>query len=154
MASVFPAPIRPALEATTYEEACDVSFRACGKKMSRQAYYIMPKVREADRAMRPTLQKRVVEVHPEVTFWALNRQQPMAYSKKKARGKEERLRVISPVFQDNLASLLTPSGAARDDLYDACAVAWTASRLASRRAQHLPSSPPVDSQGLRMEIAY
>jgi predicted RNase H-like nuclease len=35
--SVFPAPIRPALHASSYEAACDASFAAQGKKLSKQA---------------------------------------------------------------------------------------------------------------------
>jgi predicted RNase H-like nuclease len=68
--SVFPAPIRPALHATTYLAACDAAFRAHGKKLSKQSWAIYPKIREVDDFLRrrPELRDRVHEVHPEVTF--------------------------------------------------------------------------------------
>ena len=43
---------------------------------------------------------------------------------------------------------------AQDDLYDACAAAWTAGRIAYKTAQHLPDKPEFDARGLRMEIVY
>ena len=46
--SVFPAPIRPVLKAETYMEACNIRFQTEGKKMSVQAWAIIPKIREVD----------------------------------------------------------------------------------------------------------
>ena len=39
--------------------------------MTRQAFNILPNIREADRLITPKLQERVYEVHPEVVFKAL-----------------------------------------------------------------------------------
>ena len=39
-----------------------------------------------------------------------------------------------------------------DDLLDACACAWSASRIAEGRAFAFPQNPPRDARGLRMEI--
>ncbi|MEX1254716.1 MAG: DUF429 domain-containing protein [Dehalococcoidia bacterium] len=154
MTSVFPAPVRATLAAKSYLEARDLSFRACGRKLSQQTYNILPKIREADRSMTPALQQRVVEAHPEVTFRALNGGRAMAYRKKSRAGRQERLAVLTKVFEDDTASLAPPSGAARDDLLDACAVAWTAWRLAQGEAQRLPARRDLDARGLRMEIVY
>ena len=38
--SVFSAPPRDVLEANSYSDACERSFNACGKRMSRQAFGI------------------------------------------------------------------------------------------------------------------
>jgi predicted RNase H-like nuclease len=43
---------------------------------------------------------------------------------------------------------------ARDDLLDACVLAWTAYRIATAQAQRVPDHPQEDSRGLRMEIWY
>ena len=67
-----------------------------------------------------------MEAHPEVSFWALNSGEAMSFSKKKPKGAEERLALLSAVFENDLTSIVVPSGAQRDDLYDACVVAWTA----------------------------
>jgi predicted RNase H-like nuclease len=76
-------------------------------------------------------------------------------SRKKSReGAQERIEVLSRAFEDDLSALAAPAGAARDDLLDACAVAWTAWRLAQDRAVRLAAEPEVDMRGLRMEIVY
>ena len=152
--SVFPAPMRAVLAASTYDEAGALSLAACGKKLSKQAFAILPKIREADEAMTPPLQERVREVHPEVSFWALNSYQPLEHAKLKRDGAAERLRLLTPAFQDDVASMDVPRGAKRDDLYDACAAAWTAGRIAYGAARRLPAEPPRDERGLRMEIVY
>ena len=104
--------------------------------------------------MTPELQSRVREVHPEVCFWALNDGKPMAHSKKTPSGAQERERLLAEVFEGDLACVAVPGAAALDDFFDACAVAWTAARIARGRAQRLPAHPPVDERGLRMEIVY
>ncbi|MCH8064863.1 MAG: DUF429 domain-containing protein [Chloroflexi bacterium] len=152
--SVFPAPMRAVLAASTYDQACVLSLAACGKKLSKQAFAILPKIREADEAMTPAVQERVREVHPEVSFWALNDHQPLEHAKLKPDGAAERLRLLTPAYRDDLASVNLARGAKRDDLYDACAAAWTAGRIAYGTARRLPAEPPLDSHGLRMEIVY
>ena len=152
--SVFPAPMRATLDANTYEEACILSERASGGKLSRQAFAILPKVREADLVMTPALQDRVVEVHPEVSFWALNGRRTLEFWKRKPQGAQERLRILAPAFADSIPALRSPKGSGLDDLYDACAAAWTAGRIAYGTAERLPPAPDLDSTGLRMEIVY
>ena len=68
--SVFPAPIRPILDTGSYAEACEIRFAVEGKKMSRQAWGIVPKIREVDGFLRgnPAFQPTVHEAHPEVSF--------------------------------------------------------------------------------------
>lgn len=82
--SVFPAPVRPALDGESYLDACSRSAAACGKRLSKQAFAILPKISEVDKGLRadPELTKRVREVHPEVCFYFLNNKQPMAHPKK------------------------------------------------------------------------
>jgi len=77
--SVFPAPVRAALEATDYRDASERSFRAQGKRLSKQAYHLIPKIREIDAALRADarMAARVHEVHPEVSFTLLNDGVPM-----------------------------------------------------------------------------
>ena len=152
--SVFPAPMRAVLAASTYKEACNLSQEAYGQKLTIYTFGILPKTREADEAMTPAVQRRLREVHPEVSFWALNNYQPLAYAKPKPDGAAERLRLLTPAYRDDLASVDLPRGAKRDDLYDACAAAWTAARIAYGTTRRLPAEPPLDSRGLRMEIVY
>jgi predicted RNase H-like nuclease len=50
LTSVFPAPLRPMLTATSYQEAQHIRREIDGKGCSRQAYGIQSKVREVRRA--------------------------------------------------------------------------------------------------------
>lgn len=177
--SVFRAPCWPILCQTTdespYADACAVSRKYCCHKqseepaaMSLQTYHIMKKVREVnlwlkvERERREDVQDRIFEMHPEVSFWALNDGNATQYSKKaKAqRGKRERISLLSRSFDDALASVeLTKTAAmARrpgyDDFLDACVAAWTAARRALAKHETLPTKPPPDRYGLRMEIVY
>jgi predicted RNase H-like nuclease len=154
--SVFPSPLRQVLVATSYRDACDISqrFHIANKKLSKQTYSILPKIREVDALMTPQLQRRVREVHPEVCFWALNGEQPLEDYKRLAAGEQQRRELLARVFAKDPSDFDVPTGAARDDIYDACAAAWTAARIAASAEQSLPDNPDVDSPGLRMEIVY
>lgn len=152
--SVFAAPLRQVLDTETHPQACAISHGICGKKPSLQAFHIRLKIKEANEALTPALQQRIAEVHPEVSFWAMNSRQPMRFPKKKPGGREERLKVLGQHFDGDLASLRPPPGAGPNDFLDACAAAWSAARLARRQEQRLPPTPPVDGRGLRMEIVY
>jgi len=55
--SVFPAPIRPVLAATSYSDACQIRLQVEGKKLSLQAWAIMPKVRDVDELLRRAPQR-------------------------------------------------------------------------------------------------
>jgi len=70
--SVFPAPCRAALSGSTYAEACLLNEAACGSRISRQTFNILPKIREVDGLMTPILQLRVRECHPELVFALLS----------------------------------------------------------------------------------
>ena len=155
--SVFPAPIRPTLGATNYAQACQIGEKTDGRKLSQQAWAILPKILEVDTFLRsdPTISKWVREVHPEVCFWAWNGNKPMANGKKKPAGKTEREALVKPVYGRAYAiaqSSLPRGQYANDDLLDAFAALWSAERLVAGKAFILPATPPVDSCGLRMEM--
>jgi predicted RNase H-like nuclease len=154
--SVFSPPSRLILDATHYAQVR-------GHGMSRQAFGILPKIREVDRLMTPTLQQRVYEAHPELAFrWLTGH--PMRHNKKTLAGREERLqalvqapgglfRDLRPTFARALQTFKRPQ-AAPDDLLDAYVLAWTARRIVQAQAHRVPVHPEVDARGLRMEIWY
>jgi predicted RNase H-like nuclease len=153
---VFPAPVRPALDGSDYADACNLSAAACGKRLSKQAYAIMPRIKEIDTLMRadPTLQATVREVHPEVCFYAWAGR-PMSHPKRTLEGRSERLQLVNQHFGgafEKLRPMLRRSEVADDDLLDAFAALWTAERILDGTAQTIPAVPPEDRFGLRMEM--
>lgn len=155
--SVFPCPARPVLDATSYEQALNLNRDASGSPVgiSKQCFNILPKIREVDRLMTPELQKRLVEVHPEVCFYELNAAQPVIESKRKPPGRERRLKLLEHAWGRPLRGTverLRGPGCARDDVLDAMVACWTAERVARDMAIREPEQPDADARGLRMVI--
>lgn len=123
--------------------------------MSRQAFSILPKIREVDDLMTPEVQGTVHEVHPEVCFYGLTGN-PMSHNKKSTDGKVERLSVLQGHFIGigRALNMFPRSQVASDDVLDAYAAAWTALRIAENGAKRIPPRPSIDAKGLRMEMWY
>jgi predicted RNase H-like nuclease len=156
--SVFPAPCRSALAATTYRRACRLSRRALGVALSIECFNILPKIRQVDVLMTPARQAFVREVHPELVF-ALTSGRPygLAEPKRTAAGERVRLRLLrraAPRFDPAaVRARLGPALVARDDVVDAVACLVAARRIAEGRALVLPAGGVErDTRGLRMEI--
>jgi predicted RNase H-like nuclease len=155
--SVFPAPIRPVLPVTDYKEACLIRFGIEGKKMSKQSFAIMPKIKEVDDLLRqePALRDTFREVHPELCFYFMAGKQPVVSKKREEEGARIRYDLLKPAFGRWLPSALADRrklGCAEDDILDAFAALWTAERIAKGTAQTIPPIPPRDAMGLRMEM--
>lgn len=159
--SVFPAPVRSVLAAVDYAEACARHVAADGRKLSRQAFGILPKMREVDAALRaePALLERVFEVHPEVSFALWNDRAPMAKRKLRVAGREERLLLVDAIWPGAYASAIGTlprtiaevrgRAYAPDDLIDAFAALWTARRVAAGTSVGFPDGPaPRDATGM------
>jgi predicted RNase H-like nuclease len=145
--SIFPPPTRPMLKATRYEQV-----RTQG--LSIQSFNILPKIREVDQLMTPKLQTRIHEAAPELAFMALAGTL-MQYNKKTQEGRKERLAVLqawigSISFLSEIPFLR--SQVAPDDVLDACILAWTALQISNGKATQMPTNPPTDARGLKMEI--
>lgn len=159
-ASVFTAPIRPALGAGTQAEATRATRAANGNGVAAQAFGIYAKVAEVDALLRtrPDLRARIIEVHPEVSFRAWNAGVAFTASKKKRDGFSARLALVARHFGDDafprVRARWTKSRVADDDVLDAFAALWTAERIAAGVAVSLPVAPPCDAFGLPMRIVY
>lgn len=159
--SVFPSP-HPAvlaLDAKTHPEASAFARNLTGKGVTIQAFALYAKIAEVNRALTPDDQRRVVEVHPELSFWALAGGRPMLHSKRQDTGYNERAELLAA----NLHNVYIPTRsearqlarpAKPDDVLDSIVAAWTAHRLATGHARRLPPNPPTDANGLRMEMVY
>ena len=156
--SVFPAPCRAALAATTYRRACRLSRRALGVALTIECFNIVPKIRHVDALMTPERQAFVREVHPELVFAILSgRGRGLVEPKRTEAGERLRLRLlrrVAPRFDPGAvrATLGLPR-VARDDVIDAVACLVAAQRIALGKAIVLPDGVVErDARGLRMEI--
>jgi predicted RNase H-like nuclease len=144
--SVFSAPPRSVLGARSLPEA-----RRRGGRLTLQTLHLLPRVEDVDRVITPALQARVFEVHPELSFAAMDGGRPVLAPKRTADGAEQRLVLLAragvPVPE-------RPTGAALDDLLDACALAWSAERIARDEARRVPDVVTFDRRGLRMDIRW
>ena len=127
--SVFPAPVRPVLLATTYDEARTVSLAESGRSLSVQSFGLVPSIRSLDDALGDPPDPRVVEVHPELSFRrGLDRR--VVDPKASTRGSAQRIRALQPVMDVLDALAEAPTGLPLVDALDACAAAWSAQRIA------------------------
>ena len=149
--SVFPAPLRPVLGCRSYEEACAVSRAASGKALSVQAWNLVPAIRSLDEALGDPPNSRVHEAFPELAFRALDPR--VARPKATARGLAERIRALEPVLDVLDALAEAPAGVPAVDCLDACAVAWSARRIAEGRASSV-GSDVRDARGRPMRIEW
>lgn len=158
--SVFSPPIRPVLLAETREDASSAQRQIDGRGMGVQAWGIFPKICEWDSYLRAhwRIAERVFEVHPEVSFWALNAFRPMQHGKKSREGRRERRELLAREFGasaiDEARLRHIRREVADDDLHDAFVALWTAHRIHAGLAKCLPESPAHDSEGLPMAIWY
>jgi predicted RNase H-like nuclease len=124
------------------------------KRVSRQLWHLGPKIMEVDAFMRADRSRDIREVHPELVFVRLNGGKPLP-SKRSEQGdalrrnllREQGFREINRWLDETRIG----TGAKRDDVLDACAVA-----IAAREpAGSFPSgAPPLDAHGLPMQIWF
>ncbi len=152
--SVFAAPCRAALSAKTHAAASATNLRITGSGLSQQAWGIAPKIKQVDDAITSECQRWAFEVHPEVCFWALAGERPMAYRKKTKAGVSERFDLLRPVFPDIERHLQNRrANVGRDDLLDAAVAAWTALRICKGEARRVCEAER-DARGLETAIWY
>jgi len=157
--SIFPAPCRQSLRADDYLSASDTNFTVTGRRLSKQTYFIMPKIRELDHFMGAEgKQLDIHEFHPELGFLALNRFAPLKFSKKTGAGQQKRQHILSRYIPSAGAIIALAKNrflrrqAGMDDILDAFCGAVTAAFR--DHLIFLPAVPDIDPRGLDMQIVY
>ena len=179
--SLFWSPPITALDAADYDHASRASREHLGMGLAKQAYNLLPKIREVRSVLQPSdfgpeATPRAAEVHPELSFAAIAASPgqpdadhqdgesmpfaaPLQHPKRFQAGIAERLALLTGCFEGILASALTPlvgpPHAALDDVLDSAAAAWTARRIAADQAAHLGADDgktDVDSAGYPLTI--
>jgi predicted RNase H-like nuclease len=114
---------------------------------------LLRRFREVAAEMAPYRQRTVYEVHPELSFFQINGDVPLRWSKKTEAGVEERAALLQkrvPGVERILEAEL--EDVPRSHLLDAAAILWTARRIFARAGTRIPTDPEWDEQGLRMEL--
>jgi predicted RNase H-like nuclease len=134
--TVFTTPPRSVLEAPF----------GPGLGVSAQAHALGPRILHVTRLAQADTRLR--EVHPEVSFRAMNERQSLRRRKKSAGGALERIELLRR--QGILLDQLGPAGdVPLDDVVDAAAAAWSAQRIATGTARTLPDPPePLENYGI------
>ncbi|MCC8973365.1 DUF429 domain-containing protein [Bradyrhizobium brasilense] len=122
-------------------------------RVSRQLWHLGKKIMEVDAFVRANATRDIREVHPELVFLQLNGGEPLP-RKKSEEGDALRRRLLKRSGFREIDRWLTRmrigTGAKRDDVLDACAVA-----LAAREpCGSVSEAPPRDAYDLPMQIWF
>jgi predicted RNase H-like nuclease len=150
--SVFMTPPKQALVAPSYAEAVSIARRVFGQGISRQAYALRHKILEVETLA--ASDRRIFEVHPEVSFRALAGR-PLRALKKRWYGIAERVRLLEREglhIPEDLGEVGVQ--AAPDDVLDSAVAAWSGARLARGEAVPLPDPPEAGPDGRPIAIWY
>jgi predicted RNase H-like nuclease len=149
---VFSTPERDVLAFDVYADALTM-LRSHGRPgVSAQAFALRKKILEVD--ARASTDKRIYEVHPEVSFLEMADRRPLGWPKKHPLGFLERRALLERhgIRVSDDAFRLPRVGA--DDILDAAAAAWTARRIAHGDARTLPEDAGRDASGRIVAIWY
>jgi predicted RNase H-like nuclease len=111
--------------------------------------------REISQEVAPYRQRTVYSVEPELTFFELNHDKPLQYSKRSELGREERKALLVARLDqvDRILEADIPR-VKESRLIDVAACMWSARRIFAKIGHRIPENPEWDSEGLRMEIIY
>ncbi len=159
--SVFVSPARGTLDVDNYPDASAKNFELTGKKLSKQTWFIMDKIREVDQLVASDCdaRKKFNEVNTELVFWALNGRKPMNHYKKTTEGFDERMDLLESLYPDSrrlydeCLNQYLRKDVARDDIVDAIAPA-VGLFVANGEVATLPEQPEIDSTGLEIKMTY
>ena len=136
--TVFNAPAAAVLDVVDYPTANAANRTALGVGLSKQAWYLVPKIRDVHDWLTTSPSMPVVEAHPEVCFAAMNGG-VLVDGKTTAAGEALRRSLLGAHGLDVVAE--RGCGVGVDDVLDAAATAWTARRYADGVAERLPPEP-------------
>ncbi len=142
--SVKSAPVR-------MESARDLDLRP--DHLDAISRVLLRRYREVASEMAPFRQRVIYEANAELSFYQLNGEVPLRWSKHSEKGMEERRALLEEKVPGALRIMEAEvAGATPAHLHDAAAVLWTARRAFAHAALRIPADPEWDEQGLRMEL--
>jgi predicted RNase H-like nuclease len=156
--AVVLTPPREILEARTYKEALTPSRSILGKGIPQQTYALREKILEVDGELSSNRRTRdsrpqIVEVHPEVSFRALNGA-PLVHKKTTWAGVLQRRRLLERAGLFIPDEIGKAGKAAPHDVLDAAVAAWSALRVARGEAKSFPGKSRLEGQDRPIAIWY
>jgi len=153
-------PAREALRKRRYPVATRTHERATGRQLSERAFELSETIATVDQLLREFSGARdlVAASHPEVAFCAFAGER-MAHDRETAGGYAERLRTLASIDRDAPPAVQAAAEAMADapvtvaDVLDAMVLGYTALPH-DGPLRSLPPQPPLDTNGLPMEIVY
>ena len=142
-------PSRAALTATSNGDA-----KRLEPWMTRHDLRRLRWLREAARELQPFHARSFFSANPDVSFTAMNSDEPLKTSPYHEHGRVERLELIRQRLPgvDEVITRVPPPGAGLVHLMQAGALLFTARRAAGRAISRMPIDPTWDESGMRMEI--
>jgi len=158
--TVLSPPARKALRKRRYPVANRVNERKTGQQLDERAFDMSETIATVDQLLREFSGARdlVAASHPAVCFRAFAGEH-MEYDRTTAGGYAERLRTLAAVDRDAPPAVQAAAEAVGGhdvsvaDVLDATVLAYTALPH-DGRLRSLPPEPPLDANGLPMQIVY
>ena len=144
--TIFSAPTKEALFSNSYTDACVINESICGKKISKQSWFLFSKIKEARTIFCNAHKKlKLYEVHPELSFMAMNDMKVIELGKKTDDGFKARYKLVKKLFPkfdfEKIRANFKRGDVADDDILDAIAVLWSTQKIIANMASYVPKKP-------------
>jgi predicted RNase H-like nuclease len=141
-----------AIQSAPIRSQVDEGSNGAADGLSAVTRTLLPRYREVIIEMAPYRQRNVFEVTSELSFYQLNDDQPLRWSKKSIQGQEERRSLLTKKIAgvDRILDTKLPK-VPFSHMLDVAAFMWTARRCFARAGIRVPQDPEWDESGLRME---
>ncbi len=144
--TIFSAPAKETLLSDNYNDACSINESICGKKISKQSWFLFSKIKEARTIFCQAHKKiKLYEVHPELSFMAMNDMRVIELGKKTDEGFKMRHKLVKKLFPkfdfEQTRANFKRCDVADDDILDAIAVLWSTQKIVANMAFYVPKKP-------------
>ena len=144
--TIFSAPAKETLLSDNYNDACAINESICGKKISKQSWFLFSKIKEARTIFCQAHKKiKLYEVHPELSFMAMNDMRVIELGKKTDEGFKMRYKLVKKLFPkfdfEKIRASFKRCDVADDDILDAIAVLWSTQKIIANMASYVPKKP-------------
>ena len=144
--TIFSPPAKETLLSKNYTEACEINESICGKKISKQSWFLFSKIKEARTIFCQEKKKlKLYEVHPELSFMAMNDMKVIELGKKTHEGFKLRYKLLKKFFPkfdfEKIRANFKKGDVANDDILDAIAVLWSTQKIIANMASYVPKKP-------------